>query len=73
MYATVSMIYVVDFCRSFHASDATQDRPCEPATGTFFADHCGNTGLGKGENAPIVEGCAGKVLDVIDAGMSSSI
>ena len=32
MYATVSMIYVVDFCRSFHASDATQNRPCEPAT-----------------------------------------
>ena len=30
MYATVSMIYVVDFCRSFHASDATQNRPCEP-------------------------------------------
>lgn len=21
--------------------------------GTFFADHCGHTGLGKGENAPI--------------------
>ena len=29
MYATVHffMIYAVDFCHSFHASDATQNRP----------------------------------------------
>ena len=26
MYATVFMIYAVDFCHSFHASDATQNR-----------------------------------------------
>ena len=32
MYATVFMIYAMDFCYCFHASDATQNRRCEPAT-----------------------------------------
>ena len=27
MFATVFMIYAVDFCHSFQASDATQNRP----------------------------------------------
>ena len=31
------MIYAVNFCHSFHASDATQNRPCEPATWTGIA------------------------------------
>ena len=36
-YETVVMIYAVNFCHFFHASDATQNRPCEPVTWTQIA------------------------------------
>ena len=37
MQLHVFMIYAVNICYFFHASDATQNRPCEPATLTGIA------------------------------------